>query len=136
MKIYKADETLVQILMKHGFIETTSADAKKRNNRTFKLAQLVKREIHFEGDNIILIYDYANQDSQTELTERELKLFLLFFKLELDDLNMLCPLSVYGLKKTEVMLSVLESELESNITQERRDAIKRILKSLDDIKIR
>jgi hypothetical protein len=137
MKIFRADEKLVENLMRQGFIETSTVEDKEWLERTFKLSEQAEKKIRFNGTDISLVNGMTIQETRTEgLTEQELKLYLLFFKLSEDDLKDLCPSTVFNINKVRENLTLFEGELYSGqIETSRKNKIERILKTFTDIKI-
>ncbi len=139
MEIYKADEQLAKIIIKQGLIETSTKDEKLMRKRTFKLFKEAERKIYFDGETIVLMEGRSFQDRRIELTEQELKLYILFFKINETDTDELGDTTVFNLSKVSEKLVALKQELKllmkSKSDEVRRSKIAKILMVFDEIKI-
>ena len=137
MKVYKANNELVEILQKQGFIETTSNIDKKKGKKRFKLSKQARKEIYFDYINIRILNSIHGQDSRTTMTESELKSLLLYFKLNSADFKEFDSSRKFDFKKIEKRLVSLKIELNNltkfNLHKPRRNKIERILKTYENI---
>ncbi len=87
MKTYKADEELIKILKKNNFIETSSDIDIQKGKKRFKLSKRSKKLIHFDYINLVIYNGIHGQDEKLEMNENELKILMLYFKLNSADLK-------------------------------------------------
>ena len=85
MKVYKADKELEDILFSQGFIDTTPKTDKLKRKKRFRISKYSKKEISFDWGDIRIIDEKLILDSKFEITEIELKLLILYFKLKKSD---------------------------------------------------
>ena len=135
MENFRADEKLIEILMGQGFIETSTEEDKEWLERTFKLTEQAEKKIRFNGTDISLVNGMFVQDTRTELTETELKLFLLYFKLNESDLKELCTKTTFKITKVQEQLNIFETALELPVETSTRTMLERIVKTFNDIRI-
>jgi len=77
MAPYQANDELVEILKKQGFIETSSERDKLKGKKCFKLSKNAQKEIYFDYENIEVNRSIHGQDHKYKLTELELKALIL-----------------------------------------------------------
>ncbi|MDY8136910.1 hypothetical protein [Aquimarina sp. 2201CG5-10] len=137
MKKYEANEELENILLKKGFIETTSQRDKKKGKKSFKLSKNAKKEIYFDYINIHILNSIHGQDSEIKITESQLKSILLYFKLNSTDFKEINQNGKFDFKKTEEGLTSMKDELQDlikfDLHKPRRNKLTRILKEYEDI---
>jgi hypothetical protein len=135
MKSYTADRKLIEVLLKQGFIETSSKEEITRDKKSFKLSKQARKEIHFDHD--IEVRNTYISSGKSVVTETELKLMLLYFKLKAIDWKEFESSVEFDLKKTEETLGKLENELEHleryKVHKPRQNKIKRILDTYNNI---
>ena len=87
-KKYKINDEFIDILIKHGFVDATlKQHLNKPQKRRFKKPNINgQRTITFDYDSIVIS---PGEDSRNEISEGELKLVLLFFKLKNHNLRIL-----------------------------------------------
>ena len=90
MKIYKANKELEDILFSQGFIDTTPKTDKLKPKKRFRVSKYSKKEICFDWGDIRVIDGLVILDSKREISEDELKLLLLYFKLKKSDWKKIC----------------------------------------------
>ncbi len=136
MKIYQANNELAVVLNNQDFIETTNEEEKMRGKRSFRLSKHARKKIHFDHINIVIHNGIISGD-KIKITERELKLMLLYFKLAPADFNEVFYSKKFGYEDTEKRLNSLERDLkyleEFKIHKPRQNKIKRILKVHSDM---
>lgn len=79
IKMYKADNELAEILLKHGLNDITSEQDKKKGKRIFKTAREAHKVICFEYSAIKIIKSNNEIWRKYELSEDELKSILFYF---------------------------------------------------------
>ncbi len=139
MKIYKADNELEDILLKRGFIDTTSQRDKGKGKKSFKKSKQARKEIYFDYINIVIWNRSVGQDNFTSLSQEELRLVLLFFEMNTVDFKELSYNGEFNLKKVANRLSQIRIEQEElikfNIKKSRINKLQRILDIYRNIKI-
>ena len=87
MKKYSANEELVALLEKNNFVERNTIGDSIKGKRRFKVLGSAYRELLLDNDQMI-IYDKEVVQLQTDsLTEEELRLLILFFKLKREEVE-------------------------------------------------
>jgi len=133
MRTFKADEELKNLFIQQGFEETTSDRDKKKGKCALKLNGKGKKEICFNYINIQIFDNYTEQDNRYTITEKELNILLLFFKLDRTDYKLIQAEGVFNFKLVENKLSEIREELnilkEKNLKIRRQSNLKRILRS-------
>ena len=87
MKTYTANKELVALLEKNNFVERNTIGDSIKGKRRFKILGSAFRELLFDNDQMI-IYDNEVVQLQTDsLTEEELRLLILFFKLKREEVE-------------------------------------------------
>ncbi len=99
MEIYKASGELVNVLLRHGFIEKTAklfaGDAQRLNDtavydphtmkRVFAYKRFYYNRIFFDYNNIRILLNNEPIESNLQFTELELRSILTFFSLKSDE---------------------------------------------------
>ncbi len=139
MKVYRANEELANILVDHGFIDTTSEKNKRKGKRSFKLSKNARKEIYFDYINIRIEDSIHEMDSCLEMNENDLKILLLFFKLNSADRKELTSTGTFKFKKIMDSLSSITKELEDlkrfDLHRARQTKLERIIDSYKSINI-
>ena len=81
MKTYTANEELAAILKKNDFAEITSKDDTIEWIRRFRLLGYPDKEILFKDSQIVIYSKGIYQTQKERITEVELRVLILFFKL-------------------------------------------------------
>jgi hypothetical protein len=115
MNDFYANDELVSILLKNGFLELSSGEEKAKGKRTFKQNKNSKKEIHFNYINIEVINGHRGYDFGTRITEEDLKVIFLLFFLNSTDYKLIDP--NYSLKKDEILnrLDSFRTEISINL---------------------
>ncbi len=139
MKTYQADNELSEILLKQGFLETTSPRDSLKAKRSFKLSKLSGKKIYFDGTIMEVFKDFHIHDYSFRITEQGLKSLLLFFKLSNQDFKEINKDGEFDFEKSFMHLELLRNELnvlvELNKTTRRRKKLERILNLFDSIEL-
>jgi len=139
MKEYQADEELANILLNHGFVETTSKINIMKGRKSFKTSKSASKEIYFNYINIQIVDSTHKMDECYKMTEHELKLLLLFFKLKSVDRKELTNSGSFKFKIMDERLSSIIRELndlkEFELHQSRQSKLKRIIENYNSIKL-
>lgn len=139
MKVYQANEELENVLLNQGFIETTSEIEKKKGKKRFYLSHNNKREIYFNYINIEIYDSSYKLDSRIKMTEKELRVVLLYFKLNTADFKEFSSTRNLSIEKMEERLASIYKESEAlqkfgtSKTKTRLDNISRILEIYESI---
>ena len=137
MRTFKADEELKNLFIQQGFEETTSDRDKRKGKCALKLNGKGKKEIYFNYINIQIFDNYTEQDNRYTITEKEIKLLLIFFKLDRSDYRVIQSKGEFNFKLVETRLEEIEEELKLLIKKDirirRQYKLTRILKTLEDI---
>ncbi|AVR46773.1 hypothetical protein C7S20_16725 [Christiangramia fulva] len=132
MKIFKANEVLINTLIKFGFEETTSNRDKIKRKHAFKLHGKGNKEVYFDYENIQILHRQEEHDSRYTITENELKSLLLFFKLDRADYKIIQPTGRFDFGLVQRRLDEIKVELnilmEKKLKIRRQFKLKRILK--------
>lgn len=140
MKIYEANNELAEILLSQGFIDTTSPVDKIKKKKSFKLAKKSRKEIYFDYINIQIYNSACGQDSRIHLTETELKLLLLYFKLSPNDFKELDINGNFEFKNAETRLDYLKKEFEDlkqyDFQKRRKEKLMRIFNTFENISLK
>lgn len=135
--MYQANSELEKILIKHGFIETTSKSDLFKGKKSFKLSRNSRKEIYFDYINIRIENSFHVMDCKTRLNENELKLVLLYFKLNTEDFKELSTNGYFNFTIVEVKIERLYKELEDlrkfNVQKLRQKKVSRILDTYESI---
>lgn len=141
MKVYQANEELERILLNQGFIETSSEIEKKKGKKRFNLSHNNKREIYFNYINIEIYDSSYRLDSRIKMTEKELRIVLLYFKLSTADFKEFSSTRNLSIEKMEERLASLYMESETlqkfgaSKAGKRLDSILRILEIYESISL-
>ena len=111
MSSFKADQQLTEILVEQGFQDTTSKRDLRRGKRSFKLSKSSRKEINFDYINIKIWKNANLQDETTRLTDSDLKLLLLYFKLSSADIRLINQNGSFDFKKWEERINRLEKDM-------------------------
>jgi len=139
MKVYQANEELEQILLNQGFIETSSEIEKKKGKKRFRLSHNDEREIYFHHINIETIDNGFVVDRRIQMTDKELKLVLLYFKLSHAEFKEFSSTRDLTIEKMEERLASIYmqskalQEFGTSKTRTRLDNISRILEIYESI---
>ena len=134
MKTYEANSELENILLKNGFIETTSERNKNKGKKSFKLSNNASKEVYFDYINILIL---KGGDSRIEMTPEELKYVFLYFSLKSTDYKELVSEGEFNFAKTKNGLNRLKKELELleefEAKKSRQGKLRRILQKYNSI---
>lgn len=131
MKKYAADKELESILLLNGFIETSSKEEILKGKKRFKTNKSSRKVICFDYITIKVYYSSVGYETYTSLTEKELRLLLLYFKISSNDYKELS--SIKGLRINEVkermarIVDEREQLIKLNIKKARVNKLTRIL---------
>ena len=138
MRTYLADQELENILVNHGFIETTNKIDKNKGKKAFKLSKSAQKEIFFDYQ-IIYVRKGIHGKSIYRMTENELKCMLLYFKLSSNDFKEFDSNGNFDFKVVEERIPSLKREFEKlnelGIQKPRKEKIDRILKTFENINL-
>ena len=134
-KKYLVNETLIKIFQKNGLFEISTEEDKKYNKRTFVLRTETKRVIFIDKDSIVLMDNNSFQDRRVELTEMELKVAILFLKLEEIDHSPFNPLSPFNISAVANVIQELKDHLEVNKNNQKRNKMNELLKLWDEVTV-
>jgi len=140
MKTYQADKEFSELLLKLGFVETTSPRESLKRKRSFKLFKMSGKILCFD-DVILEVYkDFHMHDYTIKITEQELKSLLLFFKLSSHDYKEISRDGEFNFEKSLMNLELLKKEFEVlnglNKPSRRIKKLERILNIYDSIVLR
>lgn len=137
MRTFEANDELTEILTTNGFIDTTSERDKKKGKKSFKLSKNSRKEIYFDYINIKIWRNSGLQDDRIEMTEEELKLLLLYFKLSTSDIQTIDRNGQFNFKKWAQRIVDIREDKRTherlNFRMNRVVKMNRILTTLDDI---
>ncbi|TVZ08653.1 hypothetical protein JM80_1152 [Cellulophaga sp. RHA_52] len=111
MKKFKANKELASILFKQGFVDTTSQRDKIKGKQSFKMSVRARKSIYFDYDTIKIIKGYHITESTMSLTEEQLKIILLYFKLPTSDSNIFESTDGFKINYAIDKLKSLQKEL-------------------------
>lgn len=111
--MYKANEELAAILLKNGFIDTTSEGERDKNKgkREFRLNKNSRKKIYLDYINIRIENSFHVCDNKINLSENDLKLVFLYFKLSTSNLKDVFDDNKFGFKNSFERLESLRKEL-------------------------
>jgi len=140
MNVYKADAELVTILLNQGFIETTPAIEKTKGKRFFETKiNSRKKEVYFDYNNIKFIISPSNIESCSQLTEHELKLLLLFFRLNSNQRKEISDTGHFTFNKAAEYFSSISEELkilrEIDFRASRQKKLSQIIETYNSIQL-
>jgi hypothetical protein len=139
MKIYEANDELATILLNHGFIETTSQRDRLKGKKSFKTSPNSRKEIYFNYIHIQIEDSCHLMDDCYKMTEKELKLLLLYFRLTTPDRKEITDLGVFKFKRIDERFTLIVDELkdlkESKIHPSRQKRLEHIIEIYNSIKI-
>ena len=111
MKIFEANQKLAEILVGQGFQDTTTERDFRKGKRSFKLSKKSRKEINFDYLNIKIWKNANLQDESTRLTNSDLKLLILYFKLSSVDIRLIDRNGGFNFKKWEERIKRLEEDV-------------------------
>ena len=139
MKKYKANEDLIEILKKNDFIETSSEIDIKKGKKTFKLSKYAKKTIHFDYINIVIYDGIHGQENRHSINESELKILMLYFKLNATDLKEITKDLPFRYKFAIDVFEYLKEELSDlkrlNLRKPRIGKLERIIELHNQVKL-
>lgn len=139
MNVYKANDELAGILMKHGFIETTSQRDKLKGKKSFKTSKSARKEIYFNYIKIQIEDSVHLMDSCYEMSEKELKLLLLYFKLSSADRKALTGSGNFVFQSMNEGLDSIIEEVEElkelKLQRPRQKKLERIINTYNSINL-
>ena len=139
MKNYKANEELIEILKKNGFIETSSEIEIKKGKKRFKLSKRAKKTIYFDYINIVIYDGKQGQEDKLSLSESELKILILYFKLNSSDLKEITKDLPFRYKFSIDVFEYLKEELSDlkrlNYRKPRIVKLERIIETYNQVKL-
>lgn len=133
--VIKPDIGFLNILIKNGFLELSSKEDRTLNRRTFKMDLNSRKLIYVEPDMITLMNGVRFQDRRQELTETELRILILYFKLETWDFARFRLNKIYNFSRTEQVLNEMREELTTTKNENTMNRINRIFEKLNSVKI-
>jgi len=133
--IFKPDIGFLDVLIKNGFLELSSKEDRALNRRTFKMDLNSRKLIYVEPDMITLMNGSKFQDRRQELTETELRILFLYFKLETWDFARFRLNKIYNFSRTEQVLNEMREELTTTKNENTINRINRIFEKLNSVKI-
>ncbi|MGV9004986.1 hypothetical protein [Flavobacterium sp.] len=82
MKRYAANEELITVLEKNGFVDKSSTFDKKANLKRFQPSRALLKEIVFDSQCIDVYEAGVVLESKVTVTEQQLRVLILFFHLK------------------------------------------------------
>lgn len=138
-EIYKANDKLADILLSHGFIETTSKRNHLKGKRSFKKSKHSSLEVFFDYSNIKVIKSAFVMEEFNEMDSDQLKMLLLYFELDIRSRNEITGSGVFSFNKINQHLLLINAELEvlmnSQKHQKRKIKLERIMTIYNTINI-
>jgi hypothetical protein len=129
--IYNADNELVQLLLKNGFIETTNPTDQAKGKRSFKKSKTSRHKFYFNYQSMEIIKNNQVIDHFMSLNYNELKLMLLLFNLKPAEFNAFSEDPYITIKEAAKRLNAIKNEyndlIELNIKLERQRKLKKII---------
>lgn len=122
MKKYTANKELENILLLNGFIDTSSKEDNVKGKKRFKTTKSSRKEIYFDYINIIVFYRSVSHESYLSLTEEELRVLLLYFKITSTDYQELSSIKGLRIKEVTKRIGMLEDEKEQLVKYNFRKA--------------
>ena len=139
MKNFKANEELIEILTKNGFIETSSEVDIKKGKKRFKLSKRAKKTLYFDYINIVIHDGIHGQEDKLRLNESELKILILYFKLNSYDLKEITKDLPFRYKFSIDVFEYLKDELSDlkrlNHRKPRIAKLERIIEIYNQVKL-
>lgn len=137
--MYEANEELAAILLKNGFIDTTSERDKNKGKREFRLNKNSRKKIYFDYINIRIENGFHVCDNKINLSENDLRLAFLYFKLNTSDLKDVFDDNKFSFTNSFERLESLKKELSNlkdfDVQKRRQNKIERILNFYTNINI-
>jgi hypothetical protein len=139
MKTYKANDELIEILKKNNFIETSSEIDIRKGKKRFKLSKNAKKLIHFDYINMVIYNGIHGQESKLGMNEDELKILMLYFKLNSFDLKEITrdlPFKFnFAIKQFNNLKEELEDLKTRNVRKPRITKLERIIQTYNETKV-
>lgn len=139
MKIYEANDELSEVLLNHGFIETTSKRDKLKGKKSFKTSKNARKEINFNYIHIQIEDSCHLMDDCYKMTEKELTLLLLYFKLSSSDRKELTCSGNFKFKSIDERFASINSEINElkrfKLNLSRQNKLERIIDTYNSINI-
>lgn len=139
MKSYSANNELTEILKKNGFVEISTVLDTKIQKQRFKYKDFSRKEFVLYNQ-IIAVYEAGMlQDRKVVLTEEELKMIIVYFKVSKTDSVKLLSYYVFKFDKAVTIFSDLQIELQigSPRAMKQKEFIKteKMLKAYNEIEL-
>jgi len=139
MRIFEANNELAEILFKNEFGDFTIERDKKKGKKSFQLYKNSKKKIYFDYINIEIINSPEVLDTKYNLTEDQLKIVLMYFKLNAADFKELVGPLGFQILDAEKRLNEIKAELkalqEFNCKLQKQKKLNKILDFYNNIKI-
>jgi hypothetical protein len=139
MRYFEANDELAEILLNHGFIETTPERDKKKGKKRFKTSKNGSKEIYFDYIDIKILSRSIVQTSDLRFSEYDLKLILLFMKMKSTDYSEIDFPGSFNLSKAKERIDRIQDELsylkEISFRKSRQGKLSRILETLNTIEV-
>lgn len=140
MKTYQANDQLAAILLKHGLVKTNPESKRNQKNkceRGFKLSMSARKEICFYDGQVHVLHSKRVQDSKKKLTETDLRVLLLYFKLDPKDYNLIETDDKFNFEKVIERIKKIRVQLKDlerlNMHRQLRIRLARILDTYETI---
>lgn len=137
MKTYKANEDLIDVLISHGFIETTPKYDLGRRKKEFRLSKTSQKKIYFDYENIHIFKSSWGQDQKMRITEDDLKCILFYFKTNYNDYREVDKDGKFKFENVKNKIASMKRELELlvefNTKTTRMGKLKRIIETYENI---
>lgn len=138
MRYFEANDELAGILLNQGLIETTSERNKIKGKKSFKTSKQSRKEIYFDYININVI-NTAVLHQSLRLSEFELRLILLFLKMDSRDYSEISPNRSFDLSSVIDKIEMIKYELSilenTDSRKNRQRKLRRILAFFESIAI-
>lgn len=121
MKRYAANEELITILKKNGFVEISSKSDIINRKRRFNLLGFPKKELLFDNMLIVVYADGVEQDSKYTLSRVKVIMLVLFFKLRGSALKEFTQSLPFEYTKTQQRVALLNKEFCVSIVLDLKD---------------
>jgi hypothetical protein len=132
-----ANEQLFRILIKNGFIETTSKRDKLKGKKSFKLTKHARREIYFDYFNIKIFDSIHVLEKKLYLSDQDLQNLIFYFKLNSADKRELIPSGYFNFDEIQKSIEIIENEKmrsrEFGMKISRKIKLKRILEVYESV---
>lgn len=132
MKRYAANEELITLLKKNGFVDKSSTFDKKTNLKRFQPSRAILKEIVFDSQCIDVYEAGVLLESKVTVTEQQLRVLILFFHLKNSCLSELSQDLPFEFDRIMNRFANLQVELQINIHLEiRKQRISKIKKIME-----